>query len=411
MSAGASPFDRRVVVAVVIAGVLAFAAFLWLSAYAPAMRSFDDRGFAPLSKNAVGFAATFALIEAVTGEKVGVLEDNQSLNEPGLVIMPLSIDSNPRAIRAFAKQRASNIEDGATLLILPKWSTKKIAWSRNEWVQRNGIHQGGAWALAMATARTAARIAPAGARFGGALSIHRLVPADPITLDLPQVRKGAMIEPMLTLGNQAVLARITGIEGSPVYLLSDPDLLANHALKTEAGARAAMAIVQAVRPADSRISVDPEPARGGPPRNDRNLLQLMFEPPFLSVTLSILAAALLAALHAFGRFGPALPEPRAIPFGKRALADNAAVLFARAGAVGRLGERYVALTRDAAAQALGATHLAAPALEAWLAGLPRLGGPDFATLAASLREARDADAVRAGAAAMHDWKNEVMRDR
>lgn len=405
------PFDRRVVVAIVVAGVLAFAAFVWLSAYAPKVKSFGSEGFAPMSKNAVGFAGTFKLIEAVTHEKVGVLEDDEAYNEPGLVIMPLATDSNPEAIRIFAETRASNVPGGSTLFVLPKWQTRPLPNFSNDWVQSVGqLDYSVRSALVRALAKSTLQYDEAkGGTLTGLDGARRPLPSEPITVALAD----APLAPVLQAGSkQAFLVRLTDIEGGSAYLLTDPDLLANHALRTPAGARTAMAIVDAVRPeGEAQISVDPEPVRGEAPKRNRNLLQLMFEPPFLAITLAILAAALLAALHAFGRFGPALPEPRAIPFGKRALADNTAALFARTGAVARLGERYVAMTRDAAAQALGATHLPVPALEAWLARLPRVRGPDFAVLAANLRAARGIEAVRAGAAALHDWKNEVMRDR
>ena len=411
MSADAkSPFDRRVVVAVVVAGVIAFAAFLMLSAYAPAARRFSNEAFAPLSKNAVGFAATFKLIEDVTGEKVSTLEDNEAFNEPGLLIMPLAPDTDANELRAFAEDRARNVPDGATLFILPKWSTRPLNGFAGDWVQEVGVGNTGALdrlATALAKSRTALTTA-AGRRLTGVVAAERPPPATTVTLSTA----GASVAPLLSLGELPVLVRINDISGGETYLLSDPDLMSNHGIKTIAGARTAMAIVAAVRPEDeAQISTDPVPARGQAPKRSRNLLQLMFEPPFLAVTLAILAAAILAALHAFGRFGPALAEGRAIPFGKRALADNTAVLFERAGATARLGDRYVALVRDAAGQALGATHLSADALEAWLAKLPRVRGPNFAALAATLRGARDAEGVRAGAAALHDWKDEVMRDR
>ena len=406
-----NPFDRRVVVAVVIAGVLAFAAFLWLSAYAPAVRQFDASGFAPMSKNAIGFGGTVKLIGDVTGEEVATLEDNEAFNEPGLVIMPLSTASNPQAVRSFAEDRARNVPDGATLFVLPKWSTRPVNAFSGDWVQRTGLSDWGPKdALANKIAGTKLFIEQGkDARLRGLPGVERPLP--PQTTAVLSNADG--VSPILTIDDwRSVLVRVDDIDGGAVYLLTDPDLLSNHALKTPAGARTAMAIVAAVRPeAEDQISVNPVPVRGPVPKRERNLLQLMFEPPFLGLTLAILAAALLAALHAFGRFGPTLPEPRAIPFGKRALADNTAVLFERAGAVARLGERYVALVRDAAGQALGATHLAPDALEAWLSKLPRVRGPNFAALAATLRGARDAEGVRAGAAALHDWRDEVMRDR
>ena len=87
------------------------------------------------------------------------------------------------------------------------------------------------------------------------------------------------------------------------------------------------------------------------------------------------------------------------------------MLIARAGAVKRLGDRYVALIRESAAVALGAGALDPQAQELWLAKLPAASGADFATLAAQARAAPNSDAMRSAARALYDWKNEVVGDR
>jgi hypothetical protein len=140
--------------------------------------------------------------------------------------------------------------------------------------------------------------------------------------------------------------------------------------------------------------------------DNRNLLRLMFEPPFLAFTLALLVAAILTGLHAVVRFGPPVTEGRAIPFGKRALADNAALLISRAGREDRLGDRYVSVVRDAAGSALGAHALAPDDLERWLGNLP--GG--FTDLAYAARNAPDAASMRDAAAALYQWKKDVTRD-
>ena len=394
----ASPFDAKTVVWLVVAGALAFIGFLFLSAYAPQIRAKSGLAFAPLSKNAIGFVGIMRLVGDVTGEAVATVHDNEGYNEPGLLIVPLAPDSDLDTMRSFARQRADNVPDGSTLFVLPKWQTVPAGLFTDR-VQRIATLDGG---VLTKLAGTLGKIAVSEGSDGGRLrdleaGIDRPLPQLPISL------KGA-VEPVIALApERIVLGRVQGIEGGAVYLLADPDLIANHALKTVEGARAAVAVIEAARPPDqSQISIDPNPAREA--LAARNLLQLMFEPPFLAVTIAVLIAALLAGLHAFGRFGPPIAEPRAIPFGKRALVDNAARLFARAGATRRLGDRYVAGVRDAAAALLGTTAADAPALEAAL-------GPDFQTLAARARAASDSETMRAAAAALHAWKEAVTHDR
>jgi hypothetical protein len=139
----------------------------------------------------------------------------------------------------------------------------------------------------------------------------------------------------------------------------------------------------------------------------RSMLKTMLEPPFLALTLSILAAAMLAGLHAFGRFGPARDEPRALPFGKAALIDNAAGLIRRAGRGGHMGEAYVALTRDAAAHAIHAPPLSEPELDALLDRAGPSDRPGFAQLAADARSARTPTTVADAARALYHWRRSL----
>lgn len=44
-----------------------------------------------------------------------------------------------------------------------------------------------------------------------------------------------------------------------------------------------------------------------------DLAKLLLEPPFLALTLSVLAAAVLAFLHGLGRFGPPRSRPGRLP--------------------------------------------------------------------------------------------------
>ena len=75
-----------------------------------------------------------------------------------------------------------------------------------------------------------------------------------------------------------------------------------------------------------------------------------------------------------------------------------------------MGDRYVVMVRDAVATALGAGAMEPAAQERWLAALPRVDGSDFATLAANARAAQSSETVRAAAAALYKWRNEVTRD-
>ncbi|UVO55684.1 hypothetical protein [Sphingomonas sp. SUN039] len=407
-SAADNPFSVRTVAIIVLGGVLAFLGFLFLMAYAPQIRARGDSGAQPMSKSAVGFYGLYKLSEA-TGRLTELGTDEAHWSATGFVIVTIQPDTDlERLKRLVAARRA--VDGTKTLYILPKYLTLP-SFTRSGWVQNMGMLDP-EWSKELLAVfgriAFAEEKSPKGNRIIGVADEEMAgidIPAPSATLHY--IAKG-MKPVLIDSGGEVVMGRTDLNNGAADYILADPDILSNQGLKSPEGARAALAVVDALRH-DTKDSVAFDMVLNA--SGSRNLLQLMFEPPFLALTLAVLAAALLVGIHAFGRFGPAVPEPRAIPFGKRALADNAAVLIARAGAVKRLGDRYVAMIRETAATALGAGALDPEAQERWLAGLPSLPGADFATLAARTRAAPNSDAMRSAARALHDWRNEVVRDR
>ena len=148
------------------------------------------------------------------------------------------------------------------------------------------------------------------------------------------------------------------------YVLTDPDFLDNAAMKDPAKAAGALALIGSLRGDNSSVMLDLTLYGAG---RGYDLGKLLVEPPFLALTLTISLPRALAFLHGLGRFGPALPAVRAIPFGKGALVNTTAMLLRRAGRIDGLGPRYAALMRGRAAQLLGAPQgLQGEALDRWL---------------------------------------------
>jgi hypothetical protein len=137
----------------------------------------------------------------------------------------------------------------------------------------------------------------------------------------------------------------------------------------------------------------------------RSPLRLLFDPPFLAVTLAVAAALLLAGLQALARFGPPRPPQRAIAFGKAALIDNAAALVRQARREAALGSRYADMIREKAV-----TVFAVPARlrdQGVADYLDKLDGRDrFSALAAAAEAARGRESVLAAAQALHRWQGE-----
>jgi hypothetical protein len=214
-----------------------------------------------------------------------------------------------------------------------------------------------------------------------------------------QTASGPRIEPILTdeAGRPVLVKAGTG----PLYLLTDPDLLSNRGMADRHQAGAALAMLDFLNSTGAR-SVVFDVTLNGLGRS-RSPLRLLFDPPFLAVTLAVAAALLLAGLQAIARFGPPRPPQRAIAFGKAALIDNAAALVRQARREAALGGRYAEMIREKAVTVFGVpARLRDVAVADYLDNLEGRGR--FSTLAAAAKEARGREALLAAAQALHRWQ-------
>jgi hypothetical protein len=140
-----------------------------------------------------------------------------------------------------------------------------------------------------------------------------------------------------------------------VLVLADPDILSNHGLARGENAASAVNLVDNLRaghPA-GRLIFD-EFVHGFSPK-PFHLLGILFQFPFVLVTMQMGLAIALLFWAATGRFGA--PDTVAPPLaaGKRSLIDTGARLLIQTGRVRGLYERYIEeMIRDAAAQASAA---------------------------------------------------------
>jgi hypothetical protein len=101
-----------------------------------------------------------------------------------------------------------------------------------------------------------------------------------------------------------------------------------------------------------------------------------------------------------------------LAFGKRALADNSAALIRLAKREHRMAGRYLSLTRNAVAKALGATRLSGEALDAFLDRLAEKNGLThrLSSLNAQAASAKSRADVLRVARALHQWRLEMTHD-
>lgn len=395
----AQPFNPRLVVGLVAASLLAFAALVLLIAFGGNLGTGRDGRAHALSIAAVGFKGLVDLERHF--HDVGTIDNEADLTTDDLVIVALETQSPDGLAQLLATRRGK-----ATMIILPKWYTRPDP-SHRGWV-RALAPGAGADAVRLFETKLEIRLArrPPGARpaAGEGILAGLSLPVP----DQPQVVTGDDLTPLVSLPAGGAL--IAQLGDQPHYVIADPDLLNNHGLRDPAVARAALQLIDALNAPDAQginfdVTMNGLGARAAP-----SLLRLAFEPPFLVMTLALVFAALLAGLHGAVRFGQARTERRAIALGKAALVENSAGLLRLARREAHLGGAYADVVReDAARTAAAPAWLSGDKLDHYLDRLSRRDGPKFTDLARRLAYAADRHELVAAARALFSWKKDIIR--
>jgi hypothetical protein len=402
MNASDAPFSTRAVAMIVIAGLVAFAAFLLLVAFAPDFRSGHDARAHALSTSGTGYAGLVELADAMGSHSLIVRDDQHICTATLLVVTPEAY-GDPAALSRLVDRHCK----GAMLIVLPKWRTQPLP-ARRSWAQTIGMDPPGANVAALR--RVAPGIALEQTPFAGtprlrAADIPRLARARIGSQKEQQRLTGKGFTPLLLdHDGRAVLGQV---DGTRIYVLAEPDLLNNQGMADPWTARQGWQVVDDLMPSNE-LAFDLTTNGFG---RQKSPLQLLFKPPFLPVTLCIVAAGLLAGLHGAFRFGAPAGQGRAIALGKRTLVDNAAQLFRAARKEHRVGGAYAALTRDLAAQATAApARLSGEALDRYLDHAGRHAGDEpYATLAWHAETAEDRDQLLGAARALYRWRRNRTR--
>ncbi|WP_029625172.1 hypothetical protein [Sphingomonas sp. PAMC 26605] len=389
-------FNVRTVAILLAVGILAFIGMLVLGAYAPDLRSGRNGGAHALSNAAVGYSGIVRLAEA-TGRTPRIIRNARQLGGEDLVV--LTPESGATDLTKVLAARGAK----ATLVILPKWQTAA-----------DPLHPGWANFVAFRPVGDAEGVLAPQYKLkvtrytsgGQPLRALRWMPRG-IAFAAPrpvQTIAGVDLRPILTDAQGHVV--LGQIGDAAFYVLADPDLLSNIGMRDAAQARAALELLDWLNSTGAKtigfdVTLNGFGASPSP-------LKLLFDPPFLAMTLTLAAAVLLAGVQATARFGPPRRRARAIAFGKTALIDNAAALVRKAGRQGRLGPRYVDLVRERAGGVFGVpARLQGAAADTYLDGLR--GRARFTGLAEQARDARDPRDMLAAAQALHHWLWEKTR--
>ena len=403
-SAAGRVFSPIVALAMVGVGALSLLFYLLFSAYAPDYSGEGDTRSNAVSRSAVGFAglAEFLRLQGIPVLLSRGLDEDEFAKASLIILTP---GLNNRTDEIFD---VTDLEP--KLIILPKWLAApdplRAGWVRNvgllpkETIAERLLEEDDEKTNSVSQAVGTVRL-----RLRNGFDGSNVTPA-PIAS--PQTIAGNDLTGYLTdEQNRNLLVRL---EGSEVYILSEPDLMNTHGLKELDTARLAASLIQAMRVGDGPVIFDLTLAGY---RRSPDLLRLAFEPPLLGATICALLAALLMGVHAAVRFGSPVERERSLALGKKGLADNSAALIAMVGREHRIVPRYALAIRRRVARIIGVPiDTRDDELNALLDRLRRRNdtAQPIASLVAEAGRAEDAsDALRV-ARKLYRWRRDMIHD-
>lgn len=400
-------FNPRLIAAVVAIGVIAFIALWALIALGPQIGDGNDGGGHALSKAAPGYAGIVDLAERAGADvelrrKAG--PTRYYAHDPLLILTPTA-----RTRTEEMRELLAGLGEAPALVILPKWSAGRADAKAPKpgWVG-SGIALLPPMRLLPEDIFGPVRMGRA--RWGnddargriGARAIRLVEPGQLHTV------RGARLEPLIVASDgSALLARV---RDRNLYVLADPDLVNNLAFASRDKAAAAANLIDAIAEDAGADALAFDLTLNGFGAQ-RSLLRFAFVPPFIGITLCLIAAGLFALWQAWARFGPAIRPGRAIPVSKAALIANSADLIKQARREIDGAGAYVKSQRSAIVRRLHApAGLSDAETDAWIDRHQRGGGESFSALARRLPLARSTHEFLSDAQALHAIRKDLLRD-
>lgn len=393
----AAPFAARTVAILIAVAVFSFGAIMVLAGWSPELRDRDRAGDHPFSTSAIGYNGVVQLLEA-QGYPVEISRFKSNLDGHfGLMVLTLSTRGMRKSLEEYELQPD-------TLIVLPKWSGM-VDWTNPSRMKDTDL----ATTSSITSLLDALGIEADVVRTDVPARIATPFGQAAIKPDLQlQLLQSEELTPIIRTREGALLSQLPGRD---IYVLADPDLMNTFGLAERENARFAMQMINMMRYSEDEPIIFDATLHGF--TRSENLLQMMFDIPFLGVTLVALAAALLLGWAATIRFGPPARETRAIALGKQALADNSAGLVSMARRETRMAPGYLSLIRRRLAKQIGAPRNLS---EAQLSELfDRLGpedvsGKTFSQIEAGLRgPATNREDLMHKARDLWRWRRDILR--
>ena len=400
-------FSQRLLIVWVAAAILIFACSLLLMEHASreghAGRQ-ETTGANAFSRSAIGHAGVADILRRL-GLPVQESESGSlaKLRTGGVLVL-----AEPRPFEGGDNLREL-LEAKTVLLVLPKRRGQPSV-THPGWIEEASLVLPfeAAWALHMLVPDGTVVRQDAVDRW----TENDLGPVPALTAPI-QLMQSARLRPVVATAQGILLGEFKD-RGRRVWVLADPDVIANHGLAHAANADFAVAVITALRGSRGPVIFD-ETIHGFVTRSS-NPWKLLFEYPFVIVTVQTLLVLLLLLWATMGRFGAPEVPPPPLDAGKRGLLENAARLLDFAGHQPIIVRRYVEATlRDTARQFHAPANLREAALIEWLrrVGHARTVTLDVAEIwgrAGGLQDGVRADPSLLAAIARdtHRWKREII---
>lgn len=351
---GQPVFARRLLLGFIAAAVGTFVLSLYLMTRED--HGIDRFGASSYSVSAIGYAGIAGLLEKLGVPVVKSRSNSLKKAEDGVLVI-----AEPRLAGITETAIPSLMKAPKILLILPKWAPARDR-SHGSWVER--VVERPAIEAQRTLGLTLAQPDVTRAAKVESWSVNTIGIAPPLSEGV-RLMKSDKLTPLVASKDGILLGEIRE-GGQRIWVLSDPDAIANHGFGADGrGALFAVRMIEALRGGEGPVVFD-ETIHGFVSR-PAAAARLLFEFPYVIVTILAAIGTGLLLWATMGRFGPPQAPPVALVAGKQGLVDNVARLMEFGGHEKLMVRRYVEVTiRDAARQLHAPKGLPQSEMIGWL---------------------------------------------
>jgi uncharacterized protein DUF4350 len=399
-------FSSRLLIGWIGAAVATFAISLYFMGR-PSEPGADAVGPSTYSRSAIGHMGIADTLQRL-GLPVIKSRGNSAdkLGKDGVLVL-----AEPRPNAVDEPSMRALVDARAVLLVLPKW-TGRASRTKPGWL-------GAAGEKSPAQALWALRLVAGGGEVvresePPAWQTNLLGRKPELTAPVQLIRSDAM-RPIVAAPAGILVGELN--QNRSIWVLADPDVIANHGIGQAENAALALAIINRLRGRNGPVVFDE--TIHGYAAQPANPLALMFQFPFVVATLQVAAALALLLWATVARFGAPQSAPPALSAGRQGLLQNVAQLIAFAGHQQVMARRYVQETvRETARQLHAPRGLTGAPLAAWLTRVGEARGVSV-DCAAVIDEVESLPDRRRGDLAplvriarnIHRWRREIVDGR